>query len=162
MVFGLVAETPWRDDLQSSIDATLSNNLRLQRLIDENTREEEITVEGGELRDAKIFKLPRHLNDELLSTVERMVKAFYFMETGKVLVEHYELSMFHPDAVHPELAEEISNSMRSARVRSVNGGTVCYTFFNCQRSDIVSVVNLFKSVQLYFVMKELGWREKIV
>ena len=50
---------------------------------------------------------------------------------------------------------------------SLVGSEMCirdrlYTFFNPQGSDWICVVNLFKSVQLYFVMKELGWRDKTV
>lgn len=162
VVFGMVAKTPWNEHLQASIDATLSNNIRLRRLIDENTREEEIALADGGVRDARIFKLPYQLNDQLLGTVERMIKAFYFMHTGKVLVEHYEISFFNPNGVHPDLLEEIVSGVHSTKVHSVNEGTVRYSFFKVQKSDIVFVVNLFASIQLYFVMKELGWRDKIV
>ena len=162
VVFGLVASVDWKYELRQSIDSTLSKNQRLGRLLEENTRTEKIRLENGDVEHARAFKLPQYMNEELFSSVKRMVKAFYFMQFGRVLVNDYELSEFHPDAVHPSLAEKIRSGVESAVIHGVNGDTVLYTFFNPQGSDWVCVVNLFKSVQLYFVMKKLGWRDKAV
>lgn len=162
VVFGLVASVDWKDELCRSIDSTLSQNHRLDRLLRENIRTEKVKRENGTVEDKRAFKLPQYMNEELLSSVKRMVKAFYFMQFGRILVNDYELSEFHPDAVHPSLAEKIRSGVENASVYGVNGDTVLYTFFNPQGSDWVCVVNLFKSVQLYFVMKGLGWRDKTV
>jgi len=162
VIFGLVASVDWEDELRRSIDSTLSKNQRLGRLLKENTRTEKIKLENGTVENARAFKLPQNMNEELFSSVKRMVKAFYFMQFGRVLVNDYELSEFHPDAVHPSLTETLRSGVESAYVHGVNGDTVLYTFFNPQGSDWICVVNLFKSVQLYFVMKELGWRDKTV
>lgn len=158
----MVADIPWKEDLHQSIDATLSKNNRLRRLMDENTRDESIVLADGTQRDARAFKLPKHLNGELFSSIERMVKAFYFMQFGQILVEHYELSIFHPEAIHPSLAEKLRSGIKNADVYGVNNDTVLYAFFNPQGADIVCVVDLFSTMQLFFVMKELGWREKAV
>ena len=162
VVFGMVASVQWNEELRQSIDATLSKNKRLRRLLAENTRDEEIMLKDGTVGDARTFKVPKHLNEELFSTVRRMVKAFYFMQFGRVLVNDYEISEFHPDAVHPSLAEKLRRGVENTTVYGVNGDTVLYTFFSPQGEDVVCVVNLFKSVQLYFVMKVLGRREKPV
>lgn len=158
----MVADIPWKDELRQSIDATLSKNSRLRRLLDENTRDESIELTDGTQREARAFKLPKHLNEELFSSIERMVKAFYFMQFGRILIEHYELSIFHPEAVHPSLAEKLKSGIKNTEVHGVNNDTVLYAFFNPQGADIVCVVNLFSTMQLFFVMKELGWREKSV
>lgn len=160
--FGMVASVQWNEELQQSIDATLSKNKRLSRLLEENTRDKKIQLEDGTVGDARAFKLPQHLNEELFSTVRRMVKAFYFMQFGSILVNDYELSEFNPVAVHPSLTDKLRSGVENATVYGVNGDSVLYTFFNPQGADLVCVVNLFKSVQLYFVMKKLGWREKSV
>jgi hypothetical protein len=160
VVFGLVSDTPWQDQLRKSVNATLLKNNRLRRLLDENMKEKTVALNDGSKRGARVFKLPRQLNEELLSAVERMVKAFYFMRFGRILVEHYELSVFHPEAIHPSLAEKLRDEMMHAEVHGVNEDTVLYTFLNPQSNDVVCVINLFATVQLFFVIKEFGWREK--
>ena len=156
---GMVGLPPWIEQLRKSVDSTLDKNARLNRLVAENTTETEVTFADGITRPTKIVTLKGEHSLELVRAVERMVKAFYFKQYEKVLVEHYEVSIFHFDSIHESLKKEILSQRELAETFWVNSKTVSYTFFNTQESDIVSVVNLFGNMEFYFVLKELGWRE---
>lgn len=161
VVFGDVAGAAWSDELRASVSATLGKNERLSRLLEENSRIETYQTATGEVREAKVLRLPKELTEPVLGAVERMAKAFYYQTYGRVLVEHYEISSFHPDGLHPGLLREIDEGMRRAEIRAVNGNTVRYSFINANHGDIVCVVNIYGNLQFYFVLKELGWREKL-
>jgi len=38
VIYGLLAESPWKDTMKDSVDATLSKNKRLDRLVNDNSQ----------------------------------------------------------------------------------------------------------------------------
>lgn len=103
---GQIADAPWSKELRESVDSTLSKNQRLLRLVNENTRIENFIAANGNTVRAGVFKLPTELNESLMGAIERIVKALFYQHCGKVLIEHYEISVFHPDVIHPELSKK--------------------------------------------------------
>jgi hypothetical protein len=159
VVFGLVAHASWAQELRQSVDATLSKNQRLARMIEQNSRVESFTGQDGEAVEARVFKLPKDLTEPLLGALERIVKALFYQHFGKVLVEHYEVSVFDPQVIHPELSKRVYAALDQTEVHSINNGTVRYCFAGVNTGDIVCALNIYGNIEFFFVLKELGWRE---
>jgi hypothetical protein len=153
VIFGQVGDAPWRSEMLNSVDATLASNKRLDRLLTENTRVG--IVEGREIRT---FKLPRVMNEILIAPAERIVKGLFFREFGQILVEHYEMSLFHPDALHPNIEAQLNKVHAEAKWKSVNAGTARYFFAATNPRDVVCVLRLFNNIELHFVLQKLDWR----
>ena len=71
---GLVGDAPWSRELADSVDATLRKNLRLTRLLDENSRIEDIRTKTGGSVPARVIKLPSEQTEKLMLALERIVK----------------------------------------------------------------------------------------
>lgn len=162
VIVGLVGNAPWREQMLRSVDATLSKNRRLSSLITDNTKIESHAGVNGQRAEVRVFKLPPTMNDQFFAPIERIVKGLFFQEFGKVLVEHYELSIFWPEAISPSLSEQLKIALASATWKSLNNETLVYGFVPLQASDIVCAMRLHSSFELYFVMKEIGWRDHLV
>lgn len=160
VVFGLVADAPWAQELRDSVDSTLSKNQRLARLLEHNSRVESYEAEDGKPVEARVLKLPKNLTEPLVGAVERIVKALFYQHFGKVLVEHYEVSVFHPEGIHPDLSKRMYGALDQAQVHSINNNTVRYCFAVVHAVDIVWVINIYGNIEFFFVLKELGWRER--
>lgn len=162
VTIGLVADAPWAKELHESVESTLSSNQRLSRLVDTNTRFESYRTESGDVAQTGVFKLPKEMTEPLIGAIERMVKALFYQHFGKVLVEHYEISLFHRDGIHPELSKRMYESLGRAEIHSINNNTVRYCFAGVNTSDIVFVVNIYGNIEFFFVLKEIGWREDVM
>lgn len=162
VVVGLIASSPWTTQIREGVARTLDKNKRLDRLVQDNKRFEKIWLSDGTEKDAIIYSLPPEHNEAFFGVIEKTVKGLYYQNYQKVLDEHYEISMFQPDVIHHTLQEEITEKMRDAEVKTVNADSIEYVFFDSQSSDIVCVIRLFNSFKLFFVLKELGWRDKNV
>lgn len=158
--FGLIADAPWVQELRDSVDSTLSKNQRLARLLEDNSRVEAYETKGGTSVEVRVLKLPRDVTEPLVGAVERIIKALFYRHFGKVLVEHYEVSVFHPGGIHPELSKRMYGALDQAQRYSLNNNTVHYCFAVMNATDIVWVINIYGNIEFFFVLKELGWRER--
>jgi len=64
-----------------------------------------VELSDGTLRDAKVIRLTRDQSYELIGAIEKMVKAFYYRDYKKVLVEHCEVSVLIRDRLHPKMGK---------------------------------------------------------
>ena len=155
---GLVAHAPWRSEMRDSVDSTISNHRRLARLLEENTRFEELPTKSGASVPAKIIKIPKEMRDKLYLALDRIIKATYFQTFGEVLVENHELSIFHPDGIHPSLHQELEDTLMNGDWRSLNQGTFHYCFASMKSGDTVCVINFYGNIEFCYCIKRNGWR----
>lgn len=47
-----------------------------------------------------------------------------------------------------------------AKIHAINNNTVRYCFAGVKTADIVFVINIYGNFEFFFVLKELGWRER--
>lgn len=149
VVVGMIADAPWKNDVTASVKSTLDKNGRLLKVIAENTRRDEIDTERGKW-PADVFKIPADYAEQLLASVERIVKGLFYQEFGQVLVIKYNVSHFHPSVVHPDLRAEIEEALMEGDWQSLNDNTFHYCFVHVNRGDIVCVVNLFENLEFCF------------
>lgn len=151
---GLVADSPWPDELQKSVQSTLNKNNRLMRVIEENSRYDELEQPDGSRLTAKVVKIPAKNRDQFFSVAERLIKGLFFRKYREILVDRYQLSVFFPDSLHPQKLAAIQLASRSANWESVNNETIRYMFWALGNGHIIAVVNLFGTVELNYVIQE--------
>ena len=156
VVIGDIVGVPWAKQSQKAVSATLGENLKLARLMEENTSTEWEEDGNGRARPIKNFTLPKELNRNVIGSIERMAKGFYFQQFGEVLVERFVLDFFSPDIpnFHKGLRKEIAEQFALSVEHKVNGGTVCYRFFTVHEARHICVINLFGIGLFYFALLE--------
>jgi len=151
---GLVADSPWQNELHESVQATLKNNNRLLRLIEDNGRIEEQNLPDGTPMSVRVVKIPPESRDQIQAVVDRMIKGLFFRKYSEVLVDQHQLGMFIPEALHPTKLAEMQSASQSAIWESINNGTVRFLFITLENGDIVVVVNLFETVEFDYVIQK--------
>lgn len=150
---GLVADTPWPNELHDSVQATLRNNNRLLRLVDDNGRLEERCQADGTSITVRVIKIPLESRAQFLAVVDRLIKGIYFRKYGEILVDQHQLGIFVPEALHPNKLAEMQSASRAAEWESINNGTIHYLFISLSNGDIVVVVKLFETIELDYVIQ---------
>ncbi|BCE02094.1 hypothetical protein [Marinicellulosiphila megalodicopiae] len=151
VIIGLIASSPWTDEIYKSVGSTLSNNKRLDRLVDENTRYE---MNGKSGENIGIFKIPEEYKSEFIFSIERIVKGLFFKEFKQVLISEFDISLFLLDKIHPSLKVEILDGMKGRELMSVNANSIEYMFVKLQGSNLVCFIQLFKSFNFFFVLNK--------
>lgn len=156
VVIGYIVDVSWAEQSKQAVSATLDGNSKLARLIEDNTSTEWDEDEIGKARPIKTFTLPPELNRNVIGSIERMVKAFYFQRFGAVLAERFVLDFFSPEIpnFHKGLRKEIAEQSALEVEHKVNGGTVRYRFFTVQEARRICVINLFGIGLFYFGLLE--------
>jgi hypothetical protein len=151
---GLIADSPWPDELHKSVQATLDNNKRLFRLIEENSRFDALIQSDGSPVPAKVVKILAESRNQVFAVVERLIKGLFFRKYGEILVDKHQLSMFFPESLHPNKLAKMQLASRSALWESVNKGTIRFMFFTLKNGHIVVVINLYGTVEFNYVVQE--------
>ncbi|MGY8915355.1 MAG: hypothetical protein ACKVJF_09795, partial [Flavobacteriales bacterium] len=124
VVIGDIVDVSWAEHSKERVRETLERNKRLARLMEENMSTEWEKGSDGQRHPIKTFTLPQELNSNVIGSIERMVKAFYFQKFGEVLAERFVLDWFNPDIpqFHNGLRKEIAEQFTLAVEHQVNGG----------------------------------------
>tara|TARA_R110002073_G_scaffold336545_1_gene535017 strand:- start:137 stop:805 length:669 start_codon:yes stop_codon:yes gene_type:complete len=157
---GLVGDAPWKEELNKSVDSTINKNARIARMIEDNSRVEDLKAKDGATVKGRVLKWPKGKTDDLIQAFERIVKGLYFQRFGEVLVETHELSVFYPNVIHPDLYKELDDALMAGDWQSINQGTVNYCFVHINHGDTVCVINLYENIEFCFCIRPKNWRNR--
>jgi hypothetical protein len=158
---GFVADAPWYAELMKSAEATLQKNQRLARALNTNVRIEQTQDRNGNPIDARVIKLPKEETDQLIQALERIARALFFQEFGKVLTEEHEISVFYPQVIHRDLYRELEDALMAGEWKHLNAGTMHYCFVSINNGDICCVVNIYKNIEFCFCIRPKDWRDNL-
>ena len=152
-VIGNVAHSSWDGELWKSAISTLNNNRKLDRLLEKHTRYEEIEHQNGELKPAKILMLDNKLKDDFLMAMERIARGLFYQHYNEVLVIRRDISIFIPDAIHPDKTESIKRNLAKSTWHEINKDTCRYVFIEMDNKDIVFIIDLYNAIKLHYVIQ---------
>ena len=153
VIIGNLAQSYWGGELWQSTISTLEKNKRLDRELEDNSRHEDVVNHDGEIETVKVLKLDDGLKGKFLLAMERIAKGLYYQEFDEVLVNTRNISVFHPDILHPEKLKYIRDSFDSRRWKSVNNDTCNYIFTELENGDVLLYLELYNSINLHYVIQ---------
>jgi hypothetical protein len=156
VIIGMVATPEWNDELKNSVYSTLDSNQKLLKLINENSELESIDNPSNQVNMVNRVTLNSEMKSDFLSAIERCVKGFYFQFFDCVLVINKALHIIHPIALYPKQKTEIFEKAKISNWKSINSDTCRYTFLNMKNSDIIFIMNLYGSIDFYYLIRDIN------
>ena len=151
VLVGNLASSWWDGKLWNSTNSTLDKNRRLDKEIALNTRTEQVDTPDG-VREVPVLTLEGNIRQQFLLAMERIVKGLFFQEFREVLTLTRIISLYHPDAIHPNKLQYIRSHFNPSNWKEVNGGTCKYVFTELANGEIVLYLILFNSIKLHYAI----------
>lgn len=153
VIVGNLAHSFWDGELWRSTISTLYKNQKIDRLLEKHSTYMNQEDHNGEIQPTRTLILENELKHNFLLAMERIAKGLFYQKYGEVLVENREISIFHPEGLHPDKTDEINRNLAKSKWQEVNNGTCRYVFIEMDTTDIVFIVELFSSIKLYYVIQ---------